>query len=70
MKKCPICDKDATVEQEMFCSWPTCPLPLPPSSFFGIPVAASESVPPDTIEFRYGNRVVGKIVNLPKDEPK
>lgn len=27
--KCPRCDKAATVEQEMFCSHPTCPLPLP-----------------------------------------
>ena len=26
---CPICGKPATVEQELFCAWPTCPLPLP-----------------------------------------
>lgn len=27
--RCPVCGKTATVEQEMFCAWSTCPLPLP-----------------------------------------
>jgi hypothetical protein len=47
-------------------------LPLfagPPASLYGFPVALDPTLPPDAIEFRYGENVVGRIENVSNENP-
>ncbi len=46
----------------------SCSFPASPDAFCPFRVVVDPSMPEDTVEFRYGQRIVGRIINIKKGE--